>query len=206
MCRPAYGGSGKTQQAISSPVAGCAPRAPRPVDAPSPYARGFGPLPSESPRASQPSCARPHRPSRRWPLPVFQVRPFAGVRPGTLASADSWPAHGAPSLWQATKSPRARPVAVPPSTRRICAAPGRVTSSFRYLCPLARLTDASYAVRVPRAGGLPPASFPHHLTTVQLPFGSGFLSPRSPEDSHLRVTRHAWRTKKSRPTRRPGGE
>ena len=48
--------------------------------------------------------------------------------------------------------------------------------------------------------GLPPASFPRHLAAPQLPFGWEFLTPRSPEERHLHVTRHAWRT-----THDPGG-
>jgi len=38
-------------------------------------------------------------------------------------------------------------------------------------CPLAHLTDASYAVRVPRGRALPAASFPRHLAATQLLFG-----------------------------------
>jgi len=48
--------------------------------------------------------------------------------------------------------------------------------------------------------GLPPGSFPRHLAALQLPFGSGFLTPRSPEDLRLQVACHAWRT-----THDPGG-
>jgi serine/threonine protein kinase len=51
--------------------------------------------------------------------------------------------------------------------------------------PLAR---ASYAVRVPRAGALPTASFPRRLAAAQLPFRSGFRSSRPPEDFHLHAT------------------
>ena len=83
-----------------------------------------------------------------------------------------------------------------PSTRRIYARPVRVTSGFRSLCPLAYLTVASYAVRVPRVRASPTASFPHCLTTLQLLFSSGFLSPSLPENSHLLVTSsfgfHLW--------------
>lgn len=31
--------------------------------------------------------------------------------------------------------------------------------------------NASYAIRVPRAGDLPAAAFPHHLAMMRLPFG-----------------------------------
>ena len=77
---------------------------------------------------------------------------------------------------------------VAPSTRRIYAAPVRMTLGFASLCPLAHQRCASSAVRAPRAGALPAASFPRRVTASHLPFGSGFLSSRSPEDLHLHVT------------------
>src|SRR5213593_3814380 len=63
-----------------------------------------------------------------------------------------------------------------------------MTWGFESLCPLAHQRCASSAVRTPRAGALPAASFPQRVTALQLPFGSGFLSSRSPEDLHLHVT------------------
>ena len=45
-----------------------------------------------------------------------------------------------------------------PYTRRIYAGSIRMTSGFESIRPLAHLADASYAVRVPRAGSLPAAS------------------------------------------------
>jgi hypothetical protein len=96
------------------------------------------------------------------------------VHPTTTASADFCPPFGTPlsvpSLWQVDRSPGVRRVTFAPSTRRIYARPVRVASGFRSVCPLAHQTDASYAIRVPRARALPTASFPHCLTTKQLLF------------------------------------
>ena len=86
------------------------------------------------------------------------------------------------------RSPRVRRVTVAPSTRRIYATPVRMTSGFEWSCPLAHQRRASPAVRVPRAGALPAASFPRRVAAPQLPFSSGFLSSRPPEDLHLPVT------------------
>src|SRR6266540_7561295 len=62
-----------------------------------------------------------------------------------------------------------------------------MTWGFESFGPLAHQRCASSAVRAPRAGALPAASFPRHIAASQLPFGSGFLSSRSPEDLHLHV-------------------
>jgi len=58
-----------------------------------------------------------------------------------------------------------------PHTRRIYARPIRVALGFGFHGPLAHQTDASYAVRVPRVGALPAASFPRHLAMTRLLFG-----------------------------------
>ena len=50
-----------------------------------------------------------------------------------------------------------------PHTRRIYADSVRMTLGFESICPLAHRADASYAVRVPRAGSLPTAPFRFHL-------------------------------------------
>ncbi len=55
-----------------------------------------------------------------------------------------------------------------PHTRRIYAAPVRMTWGFESIGPLAHQDDASYAIRVPRAGSLPAASFRFRLTTDTL--------------------------------------
>ena len=58
-----------------------------------------------------------------------------------------------------------------PHTRRIYAHAIRVASGFESLRPLAHLVNASYAVRVPRAGVLPTAAFPPRLAVERLLFG-----------------------------------
>ena len=77
----------------------------------------------------------------------------------------------ATSLRQAYRPPGVRRVTFTPYTRRIYAQPVRVASGFESFSPLAHRVDASYAIRVPRAGTLPPASFPQHLAMMQLLFG-----------------------------------
>ena len=80
-----------------------------------------------------------------------------------MASADFWRPIGAalaaPSTWQASRSPRVRRATFSPHTRRIYAGAIRMTSDFGSSCPLVHRVDASYALRVPRAGDLPRASF-----------------------------------------------
>jgi len=46
-----------------------------------------------------------------------------------------------------------------PQTRRIYTGTVRMTLGFESIGPLAHRADASYAIRVPRAGSLPSASF-----------------------------------------------
>jgi len=55
-----------------------------------------------------------------------------------------------------------------PSTRRIYTPTFRMTSGFGPLRDLAQVRHASYALRVPRAGSLPPASFRPHLAAAAL--------------------------------------
>jgi len=55
-----------------------------------------------------------------------------------------------------------------PRTRRIYAASVRMTSGFGSMRPLAHRDVASYAIRVPRARSLPPASFRFRLATDTL--------------------------------------
>ena len=92
-----------------------------------------------------------------------RVWPFTAVRAATMASADFCRASSAPrgaaSSRHASRSPRVRRVTFAPSTRRIYAAPVRMTSGFESSCPLAHQRCASSAVRAPRAGALPAASF-----------------------------------------------
>ena len=63
---------------------------------------------------------------------------------------------------------RVRRVTFLPHTRRIYADSIRMTSGFESIGPLAHRADASYAIRVPRAGSLPSASFGFDLATDTL--------------------------------------
>jgi hypothetical protein len=74
---------------------------------------------------------------------------------------------------QSGRSLRVRRVTFLPHTRRIYAAAIRMTSGFESICPLAHRDDASYAVRVPRAGSLPAASFGFRLAADTLAFRLG---------------------------------
>ena len=53
-------------------------------------------------------------------------------------------------------------------TRRIYAGSVRMTLGFESIGPLAHRDDASYAIRVPRAGSLPAASFRFRVATDTL--------------------------------------
>ena len=55
-----------------------------------------------------------------------------------------------------------------PRTRRIYAVSIRMTSGFGSMRPLAHQDVASYAIRVPRVGSLPSASFGSHLAVDTL--------------------------------------
>jgi hypothetical protein len=72
---------------------------------------------------------------------------------------------GAPSQWQAGRSPGVRRVTFAPHTCRIYARPVRVTLGFGSLRLLAHQTTASYALRVPQARALLTASSPRRLAT-----------------------------------------
>jgi len=72
---------------------------------------------------------------------------------------------------QDDRSLRVRRVTFLPHTRRIYAESVRMTLGFESIGPLAHRDDASYAVRVPRAGALPAASFPPRLAATRLLFG-----------------------------------
>jgi hypothetical protein len=139
--------------------------------------RRFRRLPARDARTSQSSCLcllrSSNATSRAW---LHRVRPFTTHHAWLL-----WPrltsAHPSQRLStplasrQMDRSPRVRRVTFAPYTRRIYARPIRVASGFGSLCPLAHQTDASYAVRVPRAGALPAAAFPRHLAMTRLLFG-----------------------------------
>jgi hypothetical protein len=66
------------------------------------------------------------------------------------------------------RSLRVRRVTFLPYTRRIYAASIRMTGGFESIGPLAPRADALYAVRVPRAGSLPSASFGFRLAADTL--------------------------------------
>jgi hypothetical protein len=146
---------------------------PCPLDAHLPYSRRFRRLPSGRAPASQPSCRHLFRASnarRRFDSNCSALR--HGTHAATMASADFCcpiaTLHNAASTRQDRRSLRVRRVTFLPYTRRIYVGPVRMTSGFESLCPLAHQADASYAVRVPRAGSLPTASFRFHLTVDTL--------------------------------------
>ena len=91
-----------------------------------------------SPRSCVSFTSRTHR-SGSAP----QVRPFAGVRPATMASADSSLRSGPTTqpnvarFRREARSPRVLRVTFAPSTRRIYASTIRMTSGFRFFGPLA---------------------------------------------------------------------
>ena len=112
-------------------------------------------------------------------LPALHVQPFIGrsrrlLRPRLTSAAPSRHlaasvAHP-PKQGQNGRPPRVRRVTFAPSTCRIYAGTLRMTSGFRFLCPLARVPRL-YAVRVPQAGALRTASFGPRLATTPLLFG-----------------------------------
>ena len=148
---------------------------PCPLGARYPYPRRFRRLLSGLAPASQPSCLRllwtSNAPCRFGPSCSALHRSCAAA---TTASADFCPPIARPcslaSLRQTNRSPGVRRVTFAPSNRRIYARQVRVASGFESHGPLAHLTDASYAVCVPRARALPAASFPRYLTAAQLLF------------------------------------
>src|SRR5690606_10667610 len=66
------------------------------------------------------------------------------------------------------RSLRVRRVTFLPDPRRIYADSIRMTLGFGSMRPLAHRAVASYAIRVPRVGSLPSASFRFHLTADTL--------------------------------------
>ena len=74
----------------------------------------------------------------------------------------------APVRRQTGRPLRVRRATFLPYTRRIYAESVRMASGFGSMRPLARQRDASYAIRVPRAGSLPSASFRFRLATDTL--------------------------------------
>jgi len=75
---------------------------------------------------------------------------------------------GVTSTRQDGRPLRVRRVTFLPHTRRIYADSIRMTSGFESIGPLAHRADASYAIRIPRAGSLPSASFGFDLATDTL--------------------------------------
>src|SRR5207247_2387719 len=164
-----------------------------PLDARLPYPRRFRRLLFGVARASQPSCLRLLRASnasRRFSASCSALHRRAQrlLRPRLTSAHPSLGLTASLASRQMSRPPGVRRVTLAPSTRRIYARTIRVTSGFRSFGPLAHRACASSAIRVPRAGVLPAASFPPRLAASRLPFSSGFPSPRSPEDLHLLVT------------------
>ena len=123
------------------------------------------------------------------------------------------------ALRQAIGSPGVRRVTFTPHTRRIYDRPVRMAAGFGSLCLLAHRQAASYAVRVPRAGVLPAASFPPRLAAVAVAVRLGIPAiwaprglsppshfpiqfPSSVDSADHGAARHARRTKKGPPDRR----
>ncbi len=146
---------------------------PCPLDAHVPYSRRFRRLPSGRAQASQPSCRHLFQASnarRRFNSNCSALH--RSTHAATMASADfcrpvTTPCDAA-STRQDDRSLRVRRVTFLPHTRRIYAGPIRMTLGFESHCPLAHQADASYAVRVPRAGSLLTASFRFHLAVDTL--------------------------------------
>ena len=146
---------------------------PRLLDVHNPYSWRFRHLPSGSAPASQPSGRHLLQASnalRRFGSNCLALR--RRTHATTMASADFCrligPPPGGPSTEQASRPLRVRRATFLPSTRRIYAESVRMASGFRSMRPLAHQLDASYAVRVPRAGSLPSASFRFRLATDTL--------------------------------------
>jgi hypothetical protein len=115
-----------------------------------------------------------HRTPRTGSAP--HVRPFTTMRqwllrPRLTSAHPSRRLTTALARRQVSRSPGVRHVTFAPSTRRIYALRVRVTAGFESFGPLAHPRDASYALRVPRAGALLTASFPRRLAATQLLFG-----------------------------------
>jgi hypothetical protein len=136
------------------------------LDARGPYPRRCRRLLSGTAQASQPSCLRLPRASNapyRFRSSCSALRRYV---PRLLCVTPL----GATSLRQTDRSPGVRRVTFAPHTRRIYAHAIRVASGFESPGPLAHHVNASYAVRVPQAGALLTAAFPHHLTMIRLLF------------------------------------
>ena len=141
---------------------------PCPLDAHRPCSRRFRCLPSGRAPASQPSSlhlVQASNAQRRFGSNCSALR--GDMHAATMASADSCRPIATPcdaaSTRQDGRPLRVRRVTFLPHTRRIYAGPVRMTSGFESIGPLAHQADASYAIRVPRAGSLPSASFGFHL-------------------------------------------
>ena len=143
------------------------------LDAHLPYSRRFRRLPSGRAPASQPSCRHLLQASnarrrfgsncsalrRRMPRLLWPRRTSVGSS-DRLTTALARRQTGRPL--------RVRRATFLPHTRRIYAESVRMASGFGSMRPLAHQRDASYAVRVPRAGSLPSASFRFRLATDTL--------------------------------------
>ena len=143
------------------------------LDAHIPYSRRFRRLPSGRAPASQPSgqhLVQASNALRRFGSNCSALR--CATHATTMASADfcrlMGPPRGEPGTRQTGRPLRVRRATFLPRARRIYAGSVRMASGFGSMRPLAHPRDASYAVRVPRAGSLPSASFRFRLAADTL--------------------------------------
>ena len=175
---------------------------PCPLDAHLPCSRRFRRLPSGRAPASQPSCRHLSRTSnarRRFDSNCSALR--GDMHAATMASADfccpiATP-YDAASTRQSNRSLRVRRATFLPHTRRIYATPVRMTLGFESSCPLAHRATASYAVRVPRAGSLPSASFRFHLAmdTLAVQLGVPVIKASTGTSTRQVASRFAFATR-----------
>jgi hypothetical protein len=191
-----------------------APRPPVPFDARHPAHGDCRPPPSWVAGVSQLAWRRLLRYTRLWHRGGFTCSGLGSLRRPFSPSADCCPPLGKPlslpSLRQVNSSPRVRRVTFHPSPPHIHRLVPDDIGLRPPTLPHPRC-DASHAVRVPRVGRLPAASFRSHLTMGTLAVRLGVpvikaskgLAPSShfPVGFRLPVAsachgaaRHAWRT------------
>jgi len=141
---------------------------PCPFDARAAYPRRFRRLLFAVAPASQPSVCVCYRTSNALHQTVKTVQPFTAVsspllwlRLTSAGTSSLLPKLLAEAFakWHRRRSLRVRRVTFLPRVRRIYTRPVRMTLGFESIGPLAHRVGASYAIRVPRTGSLPTASF-----------------------------------------------
>ena len=149
--------------------------------------------------AARTSGAWSLRESRSFRSPYRSA--LRGVAAARMASADSslrpWPTARRTSPFQAWGEASPDKNTGLPCTTAGFTPPPFGHKGFAVCCPLALVGVAWYPVSVRRPAGSFPASFSLGLATVALRFPWVPVT-KFPEDSHLRVSAHAGRTKKGR--------